>query len=139
MEITIRNQDTGETYKTKSVRSLNTLCDDYGKYFNSRGINKVIASKETDLPAALYGKALAYDVEIGEIVEDKPQTQSTQSRWQDEPATQKQYSYIRKLGFYGFEENMTKAQASKVISMIKAGEASAINMFTISGNPQEIY
>lgn len=139
MEITIRNQDTGETYKTKSVRSLNTLCDNYGKYFDNRGINKVIASKETDLPAALYEKALAYDIENGEIVEDKPQAQSANARWQDEPATQKQYAYIRKLGYYNFQENMTKGQASKVIDMIKCGEGSAINMFTISGNPREIY
>jgi hypothetical protein len=132
MNIQITNRDTNETYKTNSVRSLNTLKDSYGKYFQNVDINRIIDAKKTSLPSEQFSQAFDYDTKNGHIIEDKPQPAAV-TRWQDEPATQKQYNYIRTLGYYDFEENMTKGQASKLISMIKSGEAGSLNMTNSQG------
>ena len=136
MNIQVTNRDTNETYRTDSVRSLNNLRDDYGKYLDNRDINLIINAGEVSLPAEQYAQAISYDTKNGHIIAETQDNQTfTATRWQDEPATKKQYDYIRSLGYYDFDENMTKAQASKTISMIKSGDAGSLNM----ANSQGVY
>ena len=53
--------------------------------------------------------------------------QKQATRWQDEPATANQYSYIHSLG-YTLNEKVTKGQASHIIDMIKSGNAGSLGM-----------
>ena len=53
--------------------------------------------------------------------------QKQATRWQDEPATANQYSYIHSLG-YTLNEKVTKGQASHIIDMIKSGNAGGLGM-----------
>ncbi|MGI6730440.1 MAG: hypothetical protein ACOX5F_00870 [Anaerovoracaceae bacterium] len=133
MNIIVKNRDTNDFYRTASVRSLNTLEDGYGKYFDNRDINKIINAKEVTLPSEQYAAALAYDTKHGHIINEviQPPT-TTQTHWRDEPATSRQYGYIRSLG-YDVEEKLTKGEASRLIDMIKAGEAGSLNLMRYDG------
>ena len=54
--------------------------------------------------------------------------QKQATRWQDEPATANQYSYIHSLGYNPGEKKLTKGQASHIIDMIKSGDAGSLGM-----------
>lgn len=118
--------------------------DDGDKYFSSREISRIVKEGEIVLGEKYFAQFLTilensrYDYTWQPEPEPEPQPEPT--RWQDEPATQKQYDYIKLLGYGDIEHNLTKGQASQVIDMIKSGEASAINLFKTSVQPtNEIY
>jgi hypothetical protein len=145
MEITIRNEKTKEEYKTNSLGSLSQLKDlrypeDNDKYFRASQINRIRDAGFVEIDDQHYSKLLEYDKKYGYIInEEKTSKQEKNTRWQDDPATQRQYDYIKLLG-YNVEHNLTKGQASQVIDMIKSGEASAINLFKSGNQPtNEIY
>ena len=134
MELLIRNKETGESYKSETAWGIGSIKDSDGdKYYDSRDINTFLRSGNgAELSNEHYQTAHARDEKDGSII--KTEQITTTTRWQDQPATTKQYDYIRTLGYYDFEENMTKAQASKVIDMIKAGEAGSLNMMRFDGS-----
>lgn len=139
MELKIINTKTGESYKSKTAWGIRSIKDNDGDfYYNDRDINSFLRyPSAANLSDEHYQIAYARDKKDGSIIDDRSEPVTTQ--WQDEPATQKQYNYIRTLGYYDFEEYITKGQASQIIDMIKSGEASAINMFCSDEGPTSIF
>jgi len=134
LEIKVTNHETKETYKTNSPSVFYSLkWDDGDKYLNNCKVNKIIKAKEVELSTKFYKAAKVYDTKNDHVVEEK-EIEEKPTRWQDEPATTNQYSYMRTLGYYDFKEAMTKGQASFVIDMIKSGDAGSLGMAHESGS-----
>lgn len=133
MTVTIVNKQTKESYKVSFPSSFYDIKNEFGdNNFRRSQINRIVANEDTvELTAEQYKKAWVIDERMGKILDDKPAEQKP-ARWQDEPATAAQYSYMHALG-YPTDQKLTKGQASHIIDMIKAGEAGALGMAHTDG------
>ena len=97
----------------------------FGRCLSKNDIKKALEAGELKLYG---GKAefLLNKMEAAGWFAEVEQKQAT--RWQDEPATAKQYSYIHSLGYSLGEKTITKGQASHIIDMIKSGDAGSLGM-----------
>lgn len=121
--IKIKNIKTGASYTAKNTGCLIAIkWDDGSAYYRASEINRMQSAGIAELTEEHFEIAKSYDTKNDSIVVDKPQ-QPVYTSWKDEPASDKQLSYLSALGMNVAGKSFTKLTASKLIDSIKRGES----------------
>lgn len=82
--------------------------------------DKVLPPEDRLLAKVRRRNAAAHDQEAQEPAQTRPTSGSKRVPWQDQPATEKQFDYMRFLGVQFDEATITKGQASELITAAAA-------------------
>lgn len=102
-------------------------------WFRSSEINRIIAAGSVELDTERYEKALKIAVREGDIFTEQPVQTVLATRWQDEPATERQLECLRRMGYFT-NEQLTKGTSSRMIDAAKNGWAGSLGMVRSDGS-----